>query len=51
MERQDPSGAILIAERDESVRKLQKIVLERAGYTVLFADDGQDALERAQRDH
>lgn len=49
MERQDPSDTILIAERDESVRKLQRVFLERAGYTVEFADDGQDALERAQR--
>ena len=40
-------GMILIAERDESVRKLEALFLERAGFTVAFADDGQTALERA----
>lgn len=38
---------ILIAERDRSVRKLEQIFLERAGFTVEFADDGRAALERA----
>jgi CheY-like chemotaxis protein len=39
---------ILIAERDQSVRRLQTIFLERASFTVDFADDGPSALERAQ---
>jgi CheY-like chemotaxis protein len=48
MHSQDPrSRTILIAERDQSVRKLQGLFLERAGFTVKFADDGQVALERA----
>lgn len=48
MQGQNPeSGSILIAERDQSVCKLQGIFLERAGFTVEFADDGHDALERA----
>lgn len=48
MHSQDPeSRNILIAERDESVRKLQGLFLERAGFTVEFADDGYEALERA----
>jgi CheY-like chemotaxis protein len=38
---------ILIAERDQSVRKLQTLFLERAGFKVEFADDGHDALARA----
>lgn len=38
---------VLIAERDRNVRKLQQFFLERAGYGVEFADDGQDALDRA----
>jgi CheY-like chemotaxis protein len=38
---------ILIAERDGTVRELQRFFLERAGYAVEFADDGQAALERA----
>jgi CheY-like chemotaxis protein len=39
---------ILIAERDQRVRELQKFFLGRAGYTVEFADDGASALERAR---
>lgn len=35
---------ILVAEDDEAVRTLAKIVLSRAGYTVLTAQDGQAAL-------
>ena len=38
---------VLIAERDQSVRKLQKLFLEREGFAVDFSGDGQDALERA----
>jgi CheY-like chemotaxis protein len=48
MQSQDPeSRTILIAERDQSVRKLQGLFLERVGFTVEFADDGRAALERA----
>lgn len=35
---------ILVAEDDEAVRTLAKIVLSRAGYTVLTSPDGQTAL-------
>ena len=38
---------VLIAERDRSVRKLQALFLGRAGLTVEFSDDGEQALERA----
>lgn len=38
---------VLIAERDQNVRALQQFFLERAGFVVEFADDGQAALERA----
>jgi CheY-like chemotaxis protein len=38
---------VLIAERDQNVRALQQFFLERAGFAVEFADDGQAALERA----
>ena len=41
------SRTILIAERDASVRKLEALFLERAGFSVAFADDGQVALEQA----
>ena len=39
---------VLIAERDASVRELQSLFLERAGYVVEFADDGQLALDRVR---
>jgi CheY-like chemotaxis protein len=42
-----PTSVILIAERDQSVRRLQAHFLERAGFTVEFADDGRAALDRA----
>lgn len=40
--------AILIAERDQQVRKLQQYFLSQAGFAVEFADDGESALERAR---
>jgi len=40
---------VLIAERDQSVRALQRFFLERAGLGVEFVDDGLSALERARR--
>lgn len=39
---------VLIAERDQHVRELQQFFLERAGFAVEFADDGEAALERAR---
>ncbi len=37
---------ILLAEDDASVRELHKTILETAGYEVIEAVDGQDALDR-----
>lgn len=39
---------ILIAERDPQVRKLQQFFLDRAGFAVEFADDGEAGLELAR---
>jgi CheY-like chemotaxis protein len=39
--------SILIAERDERVRDLQRFFLEKAGFNVEFAADGRAAFERA----
>ena len=43
----EESRTILIAERDQNVRQLQRVFLERVGFTVEFADDGQAALEQS----
>lgn len=43
----DGRALVLIAERDARVRELQRFFLERAGFTVEFAADGQSAFERA----
>lgn len=37
---------ILVAEDDASLRKLTRIVLESAGYTVITAEDGEDAITK-----
>jgi CheY-like chemotaxis protein len=39
---------VLIAERDQHLRELQRFFLERAGFAVEFANDGQIALECAR---
>jgi CheY-like chemotaxis protein len=43
-----PGGTetVLLAEDDTAVRELHKMMLEEAGYTVIEAVDGQDALDR-----
>ena len=38
----------MIAERDASVRAIQRHFLEDAGFAVDFADDGEAALDRAR---
>jgi CheY-like chemotaxis protein len=43
------SGAlVLIVERDEVVRKLQRHFLEQSGYIAQFVDDGEAAFETAR---
>lgn len=44
------TSAILIAERDQQVRRLQQHFLSEAGFVVEFVDDGVSALERARLD-
>jgi CheY-like chemotaxis protein len=39
---------ILIAERDRNVKELEQHFLERAGFSVEFADDGAVALTRSR---
>lgn len=43
-----PGGTetILLAEDDATVRELHCMILEEAGYTIIEAEDGQDALDK-----
>ena len=41
------SRFVLIAERDHTVRQLQRQFVEEAGFSVEFVDDGEAALARA----
>jgi CheY-like chemotaxis protein len=43
-------GAVLIVDDDESVRALARWVVERAGYPVVVARDGDEALEKFRAD-
>lgn len=45
------SAIILVVERDPHVRDLEGYFLERAGYRVEFADDGEGALAQVQEIH
>ena len=40
---------ILVVDRDPHVRELEAHFLDKAGFTVVFAQDGIDALEHARR--
>ena len=42
------SRLVLIAERDRTVRELQRQFVEEAGFGVEFVDDGEAALARAR---
>ncbi|MBI5100257.1 MAG: PAS domain S-box protein [Nitrospirae bacterium] len=37
---------VLVAEDDASMRKLTRVILEAAGYTVITAEDGEDAITK-----
>ena len=39
---------ILVVERNPAVQRLERFLLEKAGYSVEFANDGLSALERAR---
>lgn len=42
------SALILVIERDRHIRTLERYFLEKAGYSVEFAEDGLQALERTK---
>lgn len=46
--RQNGRALILVVERDPYVRSLESFFLERAGYAVEFADNGEKGLEMAR---
>jgi len=45
----DSENIILVIEDDEKARRLLKYYLEREHYTVIFASDGEDAIELAKK--
>lgn len=45
------SSLVLIAEDDEPIALALMMIVEDEGYNVLYAHDGQEALEMAQRYH
>jgi PAS domain S-box-containing protein len=44
-----PAGAVLVADDEEAMRTLSRRVLERAGFRVLCAADGRQAVETFRR--
>ena len=44
----DQRVLILVVERNPAVQRLERFFLEQAGYSVEFASDGLNALERAR---
>jgi CheY-like chemotaxis protein len=44
------TGTVLLVEDDQAVRRMVRAVLERAGYRVLEASNGPDAIECAARE-
>ncbi|MBI5675496.1 MAG: PAS domain S-box protein [Nitrospirae bacterium] len=52
IEEEQPAGGtetILIAEDDEALRKLSNSILKQSGYTVIEAVDGEDAVQKYQK--
>ncbi len=44
-------GAVLLVDDDETVRRVGKLMLERLGFEVILAADGQEAVERYANGH
>ena len=43
-------GKILVADDDKNICELLRLYLEKEGYTVVLAYDGEEALSRFQQD-
>lgn len=50
MGNREGSGRILLAEDEDGVRRLTQVILQRAGYEVISAADGEEALALARGD-
>ncbi|HEX8650554.1 MAG TPA: response regulator [Pyrinomonadaceae bacterium] len=46
-EKRTPRGTILLVEDDRSIRRYLEVILQRAGYTVIAAADGLEAMKAA----
>jgi signal transduction histidine kinase/CheY-like chemotaxis protein len=44
-------GTVLVADDEETIRALARRILERAGFSVLLASDGREAVELFRREH
>ena len=42
-------GKILVADDDQNIAELLRLYLEKEGYTVVLAADGEQAIERLMR--
>jgi CheY-like chemotaxis protein len=51
MENQTTKQSILVVDDYDDIRELVKVRLEKLGYLVLEATDGQQAVELAEREH
>src|ERR1051325_7771930 len=48
-ERKSVKAIILVVDRDPHIRELEAHFLDKAGFSVIFAQDGEDALAQARR--
>jgi CheY-like chemotaxis protein len=48
-ERKNGKAIILVVDRDPHIRELEAHFLDKAGFSVIFAQDGEDALAQARR--
>lgn len=46
MRRAQGKGALLVAEDDENIRKFLQMLLSKRGYTVILAEDGEEAIRK-----
>ena len=47
LEKRAPRGTILLVEDDRSIRRYLEVILQRAGYSVIAAADGLEAMKAA----